>query len=84
MAVTLDDLAAKGKRKYRAKIPGMREAYRKAKDRAISHYRALPFGPTRKSNYESAWDYMPDNYEAKVKEGLEDKWAENWKAAMSV
>jgi len=24
MAVTLDDLAAKGKRKYRAKIPGMR------------------------------------------------------------
>ena len=83
MAVTLDDLAEKGRTKLAKKIPKMPASYRKAKDRAISNYNKLPFGPTRKANYSAAWDYMPTNYERKVKPGLEDKWATNWKAKMA-
>lgn len=81
--VTLDDLAKKGKTKLSKKIPRMPDSYRKAKSRAITNYKKMPFGPTRKANYESAWEYMPDNYELKVKPGLEDKWARNWKAKMA-
>jgi len=83
MAVTLDDLAAKGKRKYRAKISAMRASFRAAKTRAQSGYDATPFGPTRKANYKKAWEYMPDNYDLIVKEGLEDRWADRWKAKMA-
>jgi hypothetical protein len=78
MAATLEDLASKGATKYGHKIPLMRKNYRAAEDRAKSGYDATPFGPTRKSNYKEAWKYMPDNYELKVKPGLEDKWKDRW------
>jgi hypothetical protein len=80
--VTLEELATKGSKRYAAKIERMRRSYRGAKDRAISHYDALPFGPTRKANYKAAWEVMPDNYDLVVKPGLEKKWAENWTAKM--
>jgi len=83
MAVTLEDLATKGKTKYAAKIPIMVKSYRAAEARAKAAYDATPFGPTRKANYSAAWAYMPDNYELIVKPGLETKWADRWKAKMA-
>jgi hypothetical protein len=80
--VTLEELAKKGADKYGKKIETMRRSYRAAKDRAISHYDATPFGPTRKANYRSAWTFMPDHYELVVTPGLEKKWSENWTAKM--
>jgi hypothetical protein len=79
---TLEDMAAKGRRKYAAKIPLMTKSYAAAESRAKDHYDKTPFGPTRKSNYKSAWAYMPANYSAIVKPGLEAKWSDNWKAKM--
>jgi len=77
---TLEDLAAKGARKYAAKIPGMVSSYRAAESRAKDAYGKTPFGPTRKGNYNAAWAYMPDNYATIVKPGLEAKWRERWMA----
>jgi hypothetical protein len=79
---TLEDLAAKGESKYRAKIPSMRRSYRAAESRAKSGYDATPFGPTRKANYKDAWKFMPDHYDLMVKEGLEKKWRDHWTAKM--
>ena len=81
---TLEEMATKGSTKYRAKIPIMRRNFRAAEDRAKKGYDATPFGPTRKANYKDAWRYMPDNYELKVKEGLEEKWRTKWIEAMRV
>jgi hypothetical protein len=80
---TLEDMAAKGRRKYSAKIPAMTKSYAAAESRAKDHYGKTPFGPTRKANYSAAWAYMPANYSAIVKPGLEAKWSDNWKAKMA-
>jgi len=79
---TLADLATKGKRNYARKIERMRKEYRLAEKRAKEGYDATPFGPTRKANYKDAWTAMPDNYDLKVKPGLEEKWAKVWEAKM--
>jgi hypothetical protein len=80
--MSLEDLGAKGARKYGAKISGMVSSYRAAASRAQTNYGKTPFGPTRKSNYNAAWAYMSDNYATIVKPGLESKWKENWIAKM--
>jgi len=82
MAVSLEALASKGERKYGAKISAMKTSYKAAESRAKTAYGKLPFGPTRKGNYEKAWAFMPANYDAKVVPGLERKWSENWVAKM--
>lgn len=79
---TLADMGTKGSRNYGRKIPGMRKSYRASESRAKSGYDDTPFGPTRKSNYKDAWKVMPDNYDTKVKPGLEDKWKTNWMEKM--
>jgi len=60
----------------------MPDSYAAAEGRAKEGFRAAGFGPTRTANYESAWARMPENYRAKVKPGIEDKWARNWIAKM--
>jgi len=75
---SLEDLGTKGARKYGAKISGMVSSYRAAEGRAKDGYGKTPFGPTRKSAYNAAWTYMPDNYATIVKPGLESKWREKW------
>ena len=83
MAYSLDAMVEKGKTKYRRKIPVMQRRYEAAKDRAISNYDKLPFGPTIKAAYRAAWDDMPANYKRKVTPGLEEKWATNWRAKIT-
>jgi hypothetical protein len=80
---TLEELGAKGARKYGQKIDRMKKSYRAAEGRAKTGYDATPFGPTRKANYKSAWSYMPDNYDLMVKSGLENKWKAHWTAKMT-
>jgi len=77
MARTLEEMAAKGYSKATAKDANIRRSWESAKDRMISGYKELPFGPTRKANYESAvkvathrtdWDKWKKNWTAKMKE----------------
>jgi len=76
-ARTLEEMAAKGYAKATAKAEYISTAWEKAKERMIKHYKALPFGPTRKTNYERAiraakhrqdWDKWRDNWIEKMKE----------------
>ncbi|MEM2447858.1 MAG: hypothetical protein QXT14_02770 [Candidatus Bathyarchaeia archaeon] len=79
----VEDLAAKGESKLRRKVPTMKKSYRAARDRAVSHFRAVGFGPTRTSNYEGAWATMPDNYDRIVGTDIYfTKWRENWISKM--
>lgn len=81
---SLEDMASIGKRKYKAKLERMEASYAAATGRMKDHYGDQDFGPTRKSNYNAAIDdYAVDNYKAKMKPELADKWADNWKAKMS-
>jgi len=75
-------MISKGKSKYRRKIPSMQSNYKDAEDRAKDHYAKVGFKSARVDAYKTAWTDMPSNYVAKVKPGLEDKWADNWKAKM--
>ncbi len=84
MPITLEELANKGLRKYKAKIDTMKTDYAAAKDEAIEAYNALPFGPTRKANYRKAWDeYAIPNYQSKMTPEVADKWKRRWIEAMS-
>jgi len=80
--MALEDLARKGVRKYKAKIPGMESSYAASESRAKKHYGEVGFGPTRTGNYDSAWEFMPDNYREVMKPAKGDKWKENWLAKM--
>jgi len=71
MAYTLEDMAEKGYRKAKAKEGYISRAWEDAKDYMISGYKATPFGPTRKANYEAAVRA------AKHRQDW-DKWKENW------
>ena len=83
MAYSLDAMIEKGKSKYRRKIELMHRRYEAAKDRAISNFEKLPFGPTIKAAYREAWNDMPTNYKRKVTAGIEEKWATNWRAKIT-
>lgn len=81
---SLDEMASKGKRKYEAKLSRMESSYSAATDRMKAHYGALPFGSTRKSNYNAAIDsYAVENYRDAMGPESADKWFDNWKAKMS-
>jgi len=74
---TLEEMAAQGEKNLRDKLDQMKSSWEAAKSRMISHYEALPFGPTRKKNYRNritaaTWR-APDP----------TKWRENWTAKMS-
>lgn len=73
---TLAEMVAKGKRKFTAKAPIMKENYEAAKPLAKTNYAALPFGPRTKAAYTAGLDAgvyrVPDI----------DKWARNWEFAV--
>jgi len=77
MVRSLEEMASKGQTKLATKAASMASSWNAAKSRMTSHYAAMPFGPTRKSNYNagvSAGTYRaPDP----------TKWATNWKAKVS-
>lgn len=79
-ARTLDEMAAKGKDKLTRKADQMERSYYAAKDRMVSNYERLPFGPTRKANYRSGIDAAVS---ARRYRTDPDKWETNWKAKMS-
>jgi hypothetical protein len=70
-------MVAKGQAKLAAKSASMSSSWNAAKSRMQSNYGAMPFGPTRKSNYNAgvsaATYHAPDP----------NKWAKNWQAKMS-
>jgi hypothetical protein len=74
---TLEEMVAKGYTKATTKDANIRKSWEAAKERCISNYQALPFGPTRKANHAAAvraathrtdWDKWKVNYSAKMKE----------------
>ena len=77
MARSLDEMASVGAAKLARKAASMAASWSAAKGRMKSHYAAMPFGATRKSNYNSGVDaatyHAPDSA----------KWAANWKAKMA-
>jgi len=76
-ARTLEEMATKGYTKATAKDAAIKRSWSAAKDRCISNYAKLPFGPTRKANHAAAvkaathrtdWDKWKTNWIAKMKE----------------
>ena len=76
MPLTLDEMAAKGVRKLRAKADSITRSWEAAKPRMISGYEATPFGPTRKANYRKAIEAARHRLDI-------EKWERNWKAKMA-
>ena len=77
MVRSLEEMASTGSAKLSRKAGSMATSYNAAKGKMASNYNAMPFGPTRKSNYSagvSAATYRPPDA---------NKWATNWKAKMS-
>lgn len=74
-ARTLEDMATKGKEKMSRKAAQISASWEAAKERCISNYAKLPFGPTRKANHAAG-----------VRAGKHrvdpDKWYTNWIAKM--
>lgn len=70
-------MVSKGQTKLTAKAASMASSYNAAKSRMKTGYGEMPFGPTRKSNYNSMVDAAiyraPDP----------SKWARNYRAKMS-
>jgi len=77
MVRSLEEMAAKGQAKLRAKSGTMASSYNAAKGRMKTNYGAMPFGPTRKAAYGTGVD--AGTYRAPDP----DKWARNWKAKMA-
>ena len=76
MVRTLEQMASKGETKLRTKAASMAASWSAAKSRMKTGYGEMPFGSTRKSNYNAGVDaatYLaPDPA----------KWSRNWKAKM--
>ena len=77
MARTLEEMVSKGTAKLRAKLSTMASNWEAAKSRMISNYEAQPFGPRTKEAYRAGISA------AKYRAPDVDKWATNWKAAVS-
>ena len=73
---TIPEMASKGAAKLRRKADMMSRSYDAAKERAITNFSAVGFGPTRTANYgtgvRAATYRAPDP----------DKWSRNWQAKM--
>jgi hypothetical protein len=54
MPLSLEEMAAKGYTKATAKDASIKASWAAAKERCISNYGKMPFGPTRKSNHAAA------------------------------
>jgi hypothetical protein len=76
-ARTLEEMASKGYTKATAKDAAIKASWAAAKERCISNYGKLPFGPTRKANHATVvraashrtdWDKWKTNWTAKMKE----------------
>jgi hypothetical protein len=76
MAYTLDAMADKGYKKATAKDANIKRSWEAAKERCISNYGKLPFGPTRKANHAAA-------VRAATHRTNWEKWKANWVAKMS-
>lgn len=73
---TLEEMAEKGYRKAKAKEVNISRAWEAAKERMVAGYRDLPFGPTRKANYEAAVRAAKHAQDW-------DKWRKKWVEKMS-
>jgi len=69
-------MANKGYQKLVRKAQQMANSWNAAKTRMIQHYSALPFGATRKANYQAAIQAATIRFDP-------DKWRRNWVAKMS-
>jgi len=54
MAYTLEEMASKGYTKAKAKDAAIKKSWEAAKERCITNYGKMPFGPTRKANHAAA------------------------------
>ena len=73
--LSLEEMVAKGKAKLDRKADKMTTSWNAAKERMKAGYGRTPFGPTRKSNYNTGIDaatHRTDNA----------KWAANWAGKM--
>jgi hypothetical protein len=52
--MSLEEMADKGYRKATAKDENIKRSWAAAKERCITNYAKLPFGPTRKANHAAA------------------------------
>jgi hypothetical protein len=77
MPRTLEEMVSKGYTKATAKAPRISASWEAAKGRMKDGYGKMPFGPTRKANYNAAvdvakhyqdWDKWRTNYAAKMRE----------------
>jgi len=74
---SLEEMAAKGTTKLTTKASTMAASWNAAKSRMQTHYAALPFGPTRKSAFNTGVNA------ATYRAPDPTKWATNWKAKVS-
>jgi len=75
-ARTLAEMVAKGKNKATAKDTNVKASWAAAKERCITNYAKMPFGPTRKANHAAV-------VRAATHRTDWDKWATNWQAKMA-
>jgi len=73
---SLDEMVSAGTAKLTRKASAMTASWSAAKSRMKTGYGATPFGPTRKSNYNSGID-------AATHRSDPEKWARNFRAKMS-
>jgi len=76
MALTLEEMAAKGYEKLARKATQISASWEAAKGRMISGYDATPFGPARKSNYRAGVQAARHRTDP-------EKWRRNWSAKMA-
>jgi len=73
---TLEEMARVGYDKLVRKAAQITASWTAAKNRMISGYEALPFGPTRKSNFRAGIEGATHRIDP-------EKWRRNWVAKMS-
>jgi len=76
MPRTLDEMVSVGQAKLSRKATNMSSSWNAAKGRMKTGYGAMPFGPTRKANYNSGVDAGTHRVDAA-------KWATNYRAKMA-
>lgn len=77
MAMTIADMASRGKAKLRAKAPTMKANYDAKKAQMKANYGNLPFGPLTTAAYNRGIDA------ASYRTPDLDKWDANWRAAVA-
>jgi len=75
MVRTLEEMASVGARKLRDKAASISASWTAAKPRMKTGYATMPFGATRKANYDRGIDAATHRTDP-------EKWARNWPAKM--